>query len=145
VAEGDVRTGAVTVAKAQDSLHVIGWDEQTGLAELAQGWWPWAISTTVPHQYLRKTSAGWTAAAAPNVSKTAAPAIAIDQGMNTPPRLVVIDPDTKAKQVVYEPNSELFAKRRFAREEVVRWNTESGAAWVAGLYHAPHDALGNAS
>ena len=143
VAEVDVRTGAVTVVKAQDSLHVIGWDEQTGLAELAQGWWPWAISPTAPHQYLRKTSAGWTAAAAPNVSVTAAPAIAIDQGMNTPPRLVVIDPDTKAKQEFYEPNSGLFAKRRFAREEVVRWNTKSGAEWVAGLYLPPDHAPGN--
>jgi dipeptidyl aminopeptidase/acylaminoacyl peptidase len=54
--------------------------------------------------------------------------------MNTPPRLMAVDPSTQARHLVFDPNPGVMTSRRFAKETVLHWQTKAGAAWVGGIY-----------
>ncbi len=136
LAEVDVRTGAVTVIAPRDSLVALAWDQRTNTVELAPG------TVLRPNEtrrvYYQKTAQGWQEVPARQmVAAAPVPALVIDQGLNTPARLVAVDPRTNAHHVIYDPNPGLLSAHRFGREGVVHWKTKAGAAWVAGLYWPP--------
>ncbi len=135
VAEVDVRTGAVTIVARRDSLTVLSWDARSGLVALVPG--AYFRPNATARVYYRKTAAGWTAVPPGAVPPTHVPALVIDQGMNTPARLVTIDPTTSAPYVVYDPNPGLLTRKRFGRETVLHWTTKAHASWVGGLYWPP--------
>ncbi len=135
VAEVEVRTGNVTVIAHRDSLAALSWDPRTATVELAPG--EYATPSETRRVYYRKMAKGWTEVPASTRATAAAPAVVIDQGLNTPARLVAVDPKTKAHHVFYDPNPELLTAHRFGRETVVHWKTKAGAAWVGGVYWPP--------
>lgn len=137
VAEVDVSTGRITAIAPRDSLWVVGWDARSGLVELVHGWA--GVDAGAPHEFYRKTSTSWTPVPTRSVRR---PTLVIDQGMNVPPRLVVVDPATQAREVVYDPNPGLLSAHRFGREEVFHWTTRAGNHWMAGLYYPPDYAPG---
>ncbi len=141
LAEVDVHTGAVTVIAHRDSLSVLAWDPRDATVELVPG--AYMTPTETRRVFYRKTAKGWvevpaTTSAGTSASKTtAAPAVVIDQGLNTPARLVAVNPRTKARRVIYDPNPGLLTMYRFGREDVIHWKTKAGADWVGGLYWPP--------
>ncbi len=135
VAEVDVRTGRATIAVPRDSLSVMAWTARNATIELVPGQFLRPAETA--RVYYRRTPQGWASVPAPQAGKTAVPVLVVDQGMNTPPRLLAISPRTGARNVVYDPTPGLLSLHRFGPEEVVHWKTKSGASWVGGLYWPP--------
>ncbi len=140
VVEVDVHTGAVVLVTPRDSLIALGWDAATGVVELAPGEYEPAKAGTTTHLYYRREAEGWTSV--PARLAPAVPALVVDQGLNTPARLVALDPTTQARHVVYDPNPGLLTTHRFGREDVVHWTTKAGAVWVGGLYWPPDYVVG---
>jgi dipeptidyl aminopeptidase/acylaminoacyl peptidase len=137
VAEVDVHTGAVSVVVPRDSLVVQGWDRRTGIVELVPGLYPPAPTGNPTHLFSRKTPQGWRRTPAGVAAGAQGPAVRIDQGLNTPPRLVAVDPRTHDMHVVYDPTPGSLAAHRFGREEVLHWTTTTGETRVGGLYWPP--------
>ncbi len=137
LAEVNVRTGAVTVIARRDSLVALGWDAQTNTVALAPGQYSLSPSETA-RVYYQKRSAGWAFVSLREMPAAAAvPALVIEQGLNTPPRLVAVEAKTHTHHLVYDPNPALLAAHRFGREDVLHWRTKAGAARVGGLYWPP--------
>lgn len=135
VAEIDVHTGHVTVIVHRDSLEVLGWDPGTNTIDLVPGLWDTGRQDG-PHVYFRKGSGGWSDVAAGTRAWSAHIArtrVVIDEGMNTPPRLVAVDAVTHQRRIIFDPNPQ-FVDVRWAIEHVVTWRTPRGATWRAGLY-----------
>ena len=132
----DVETGAVSVISRQGSLTALGWDAANGALEVRaedQGS-PWQTRRL----YFHKTpSGGWVSRPGEVAASIDAPHLIIEDGLNTPPQLVTIDPRTQQRRVVYDPNPGLLVAHRFGRETVVHWQTKAGQAWVGGLYWPP--------
>ncbi len=133
LAEVNTQTGAVTVIARRDSLVALAWDARRAAVELAPG--RYESGTETRRVYYQKTRNGWIPGQAGRTATV--PALVLDQGMNTPPRLVAIDPRARVHHVVYDPNPSLLLAHWFAREEAVHWKTKAGAAWVGGLYRPP--------
>ncbi len=132
LAEVDVHTGAVTVIARRDSLRVLRWDPRTATVVLAPG--EDAGVSETRRVYYRKTEQGWMRETARRMVIAPIPTLVVDQGLNTPARLVSVDPRSKTRRVVYDPNPGLLTKYRFGREDVVHWKTKDGITWAGGLY-----------
>ncbi len=132
VAEIDVHTCVISVIAASgDSLNVVSWNPRSGTIELAGG----VSLNEMTRRYYMKTTAGWGVVSAEQAHvATPAPALIVDQGMNTPWRLVAVDLRTKARHVVYDPNPRLMTTYRLTHEDVIHWQTKTGAKWAGGLY-----------
>ena len=134
-AEIDLGTGAITVIAARDSLVIQRWDERTGIVDCAVAFNSWLVTGASEHVYYRKTTRGWQ-----KVSGRAAgtpPRFIIDQGLNTPPRLAVVDPTTHANHVVFDPNPGFPGAHRLGRVEVFHWTNKRGMELAGGLYYPP--------
>ncbi len=135
LAEVDVHTGAVTVIAPTDTLSVVSWDGRTGLLQLAPGL---AVNWSEARRVIyKKASAGWVPAPASSTRTPLTPPLIVDQGMNTPPRLVAVDPTTHGRHVVFDLNPKLLETHRFGREDVIHWKTKAGTPWFGGLYWPP--------
>lgn len=152
VIEVDLATHAVTVIAQRDSLRVLGWDAHSNQLELAP-----AEPDLAPGEsrrlYFRKTTSGWVRVPAEEAVHTASHLqFLVDDGMNTPPRLVAMDPSTGRRRVVVDPNPALSSQLAFAHEEIIHWQPSMvtsrpwGAAprsgWVGGLYYPRNYAPG---
>jgi len=137
VAEVDVHTGVVIVVVPRDSLIAHEWNPRTGIVELVPGLYEPARTGYTAPLFYKRTPRGWTPVPSKVAAATTVPALRIDQGLNTPPRLVAVDPATQTKHVVYDPNPSLLTLHRFGREEVVHWTTKAGDAQAGGLYWPP--------
>ncbi len=135
LAEIDVHSGAVTIIARQDSLTALAWDPHSATVQLAPGGYP--TPTEARRVYYRKTQQGWVLVSAGKMVTAPVPAFVIDRGLNTPDRLVAVNPRSNDRKVIYDPNPGLLTAHRFGREEAVHWKTRAGAAWVGGLYWPP--------
>jgi hypothetical protein len=139
-AEVDVRSGAITVIAARDSLIPQRWNPQTHILEFAIGSvWPGVDLPLEQRGFLlyRKTAHAWTQLSTAEAAATVGPRLRVDEGLNAPPRLVAVDPMTHRTRVAYDPNPGLLVAHRFAREEVFRWTSRDGGQRSAGLYWPP--------
>ncbi len=132
VAEVDAHTGTVTVIARQDSLVPLHWDPRTNTVVLSHGWYLRSLGSS-PVAF-RKTASGWSEIPVTAKSLLSVPPVVIDQDLNTPPRLMAIDPGTRRRHVVFDPNPSLLTAHRFAHEEVLHWRTRAGANWIGGLF-----------
>ncbi len=132
VAEVDLRTHRLTVIVHRDSLDVVAWDSATNTVDFVPGRYGTG-ALDGPRVRYRKTAAGWKEVR--GTKGASRPVLLVEQGLNQPPRLVALDPGTKRRAVVLEPNPQLAALR-LGREEIVRWRTKSGEERVGGLYYA---------
>jgi dipeptidyl aminopeptidase/acylaminoacyl peptidase len=131
-AEIDLRSGAIAVV-AGDSLIVQRWDALTGLVEFAQTSAWFDVTDGTPRVYVRKTQRGW----APVRATAFPPRFVIDEGPNTPPRLVAVDFGTRAMRVVLDPTPDLRTAGRLGRVEVFHWTSKLGKGFAGGLYYPP--------
>src|SRR5262249_50738103 len=84
--------------------------------------------------YYKKTAKGWIGVSGRTTMAAAAPTLSLDQGLNTPMKLVAVEPRSRERRVGYDPTPDLLTTRSLVDEDVGRWKTKAGAPWIAGLY-----------
>ena len=69
------------------------------------------------------------------------PDIVLDEGMNTPPRIVAVDPPTGRKSLLMDLNPQ-FQNLALARVEEITWKDSRGHELKGGLYWPPDYVAG---
>src|SRR5205807_860433 len=97
VAEIDVYTHAVTVITRRDSLRAVRWNAASNTVELAPGA-GLGFSNPAPTRLVRyrKTRGVWREVQS-SEPRAPEPILTVEQGMNTPPRLVAVTPVSGAQ------------------------------------------------
>lgn len=131
--EVDLASGAMTLVTALDEnqswTRVLFWDQTTNAITLEQ-----PQRTT-----FRKVAGSWV----PTPGENAPPILAIEQGLNIPPRVVATDPMTGRKATVFDPTPDLFAKQRFGAVTLLKeWDLGGGRKKYATLYWPPNYVRG---
>jgi len=127
-----------TVVKiTNQDLTPVRWDLQTNVVEfhLRQ---KWDETQSVPESiHYRKTGKTWQRLAAAPKEVTDLPAnILADQDLNMPPRIVVMDRETKQKTTLLDLNPQ-FAELAFGKVEEINWKDGTGNTVSGGLYFPP--------
>jgi len=139
IAEVDVSTHRLTVIAHRDSLDVVAWDSASNTVDFVPGRYGVGRLDGQRVRY-RKTAHGWTEIRGGRAPSR--PMLAVEQGLNLPPRLVALDRAAKRHAVVLDPNPQLAALR-LSHEEIVRWRSKSGQERVGGLYFPPDFVRGH--
>ena len=111
---------------SDEDLRLLSWDPKTGYIACDVGRIDSFNGKTTPKAYFRKSGETWSKASA--LEQTAAPPlpdIVLDEGMNTPPRIVAIDPPTSRKAVLMDLNPQ-FQNLALARVEEIAWKDSHG-------------------
>jgi len=127
---------------SQEDLRLLSWDPKTGYVACDVGRLDSLNGKTTPKTYFRKNGETWSKASAPE--QTAAPLlpdIVLDEGMNTPPHIVAIDPRTGRRSVLMDLNPQ-FQNLAFARVEEIAWKDSRGNEVKGGLYWPPDYVAG---
>lgn len=87
---------------------------------------------------VRKNSSGWKVAEIgwPTTESSYPLSITLDEGINSPPRLVANDQKTKKKVLLLDLNPE-FANLMFGHVELFRWNAKNNQPEEGNLYYPP--------
>jgi hypothetical protein len=83
--------------------------------------------------FLQKTGERWKKAQACDLREPR-PTFVVAQDMNTPPKIVEIEPQTHQKRVFFDPNPQ-FKELRFADVEEIEWQGTDGHNVRGGLYY----------
>jgi dipeptidyl aminopeptidase/acylaminoacyl peptidase len=125
-----------------EDLRLLGWDSKTGYVACDAGRLDSFNGKTTPKAYFRKIGETWSKASAPEQRDTPSlPDIVLDEGMNTPPRIVAIDPSTGRKSLLMDLNPQL-TNLALARVEEIAWKDSRGKEVKAGLYWPPDYVAG---
>jgi len=127
---------------SDEDLRLLKWDPKTGSVVCDVGRDDSLVGKTTPRAYFRKTGATWSKANGPE--QTAGPAlpdIFLDEGINTPPRMVAVDSSTGRKSQVMDLNPQ-FQNLAFARVEEITWKDSPGHEVKGGLYWPPDYVAG---
>jgi len=122
---------------SNEDVRLLSWDPKTGDIVCDVGQLDSINGETTPKAYFRKNGENWSRSAAPE--KTAAtplPDIILDEDMNTPPRMIAVDPASGRKSTVLDLNPQ-FQSIALARVEEITWKTRHGAEEKGGLYWPP--------
>ena len=122
---------------SDEDLRLLSWDPKTGYIACDVGRTDSFDGKTSPKAYFRKNGETWSKVSA--LEQTAAPPlpdIVLDEGMNTPPRIVAIDPATSRKTVLMDLNPQ-FQNLALARVEEIAWKDAHGLEVKGGLYWPP--------
>jgi hypothetical protein len=127
---------------SQDDLRLLNWDPKTGLIACDVGRIDSLKGQTTPKAYFRKSGETWSEANAPEqTAKLPRPDIVLDEGMNTPPRIVAVDPSTGQKSLLMDLNPQ-FLNLALGRVEEITWKDSSGTEVKGGLYWPPDYVAG---
>ena len=138
-AEVDVASGRLSVIAHRDSLDVVAWDSASNVVEFIPR--PYGGGPLDgPRIRYQKTVRGWREMKAP--PRASPPMLLVEEGLNQPPRLVVIDGASRRRATVFDLNPGLAALR-LGRVQVVHWITKSGDARFGGLYYPPDFVKGH--
>jgi len=135
VAEVNVASGKITEI-SHEGLRVAGWDEKSRTLALADG-------TGALRETYEETNSVWTRVKPAKHSKSGSDALQVrlEQDLNTPPRIFVLDSQTRRKKLLLDLNPQ-FDHIQFGKVEVVRWMATDGHEVVGGLYLPPNYAPG---
>jgi hypothetical protein len=130
------------VTISDEDLRLLRWDSKTGDVVCDAGRIDSLTGKTTPKVYFRKIGDMWFRANTPE--QTAAPPpleIVLDEGMNTPPHIVAVDPPTGRKSLLMDLNSQ-FQNLALARVEEIAWKDAHGVEVKGGLYWPPDFVAG---
>jgi hypothetical protein len=122
------------VKVSQDDVRLLNWDPRSGYLVCDMGRIDSLTGKTTPKAYFRKSGDLWSKASflgQPIVPSV--PDIVLDEGMNTPPRIVAVDAPTGRKSLVMDLNPQ-FQNLRLARVEECKWKDSWGNEVKGGLY-----------
>jgi dipeptidyl aminopeptidase/acylaminoacyl peptidase len=84
--------------------------------------------------YYRKSAGAWKQVTAPSSSsRDTLPEIYLDEDLNLPPRIMVMDPGTKKKTVLVDLDPQL-RNLALGQEQLIHWKTSDGRSMNGGLY-----------
>jgi hypothetical protein len=125
-----------------DVLRLLSWDSKTGDVTCDVGRLDSLNGKTTPKAYFRKSGETWSKeSVAEQTVATPLPDIVLDEGMNTPPRIVAIDPPTGRKSLLMDLNPQ-FQNLRLARVEEIAWKDSHDTEVKGGLYWPPDYVAG---
>lgn len=122
------------VKLSQDDLRLLNWDPKNGLVTCSVGRIDSLQGKDTAKVYFRKSGDDWSEVNAPELTAThPLPNIVLDEGMNTPPHIVAIDPSTGKKFILMDLNPQ-FENLALARVEEITWEDSHGNEVRGGLY-----------
>ena len=135
--EFEIPSRQITKISYED-LRLLNWDPKTGNVACDAGRIDSLNGKTTPKAYFRKSGeAAWSKASAPKqTGEPSLPDIVLDEGMNTPPHIVAIDPSSGRKSLLMNLNIQ-FQNLAFARVEEITWKDSRGIEVKGGLYWPP--------
>lgn len=134
--------GREFVKISQEDLRPLNWDPKTGVVACDIGRIDSLNGKTTPKAYFRKSGETWSRSSAPEQAATAPlPDITLDEGLNTPPHVVAVDPPTGRKSLLMDLNPQL-QNLALARVEEITWKDSHGIEVKGGLYWPPDYVAG---
>jgi hypothetical protein len=125
------------VKVSQDDLRLLNWDPKAGYLACDVGRIDSLNGKTTPKAYFRKSGETWSRSTARGQAGVPSlPDIILDEGMNTPPRIVAVDPPTGRKSILMDLNPQ-FQDLALARVEEITWKDSRGNEVKGGLYWPP--------
>jgi hypothetical protein len=116
-----------------DDLRLINWNWETGLIVCHVGRIASLSGKTTPQVYFGRGDETWFKASAPQQAVRLRPDIILVEDMNTPPRVVAIDPSTGGRSLLMDLNPRI-QDLALARVEEITWRDSRGDEVKGGLY-----------
>lgn len=136
VVEVSLPSRRITEITSQD-LRPVLWDARTNLVEFRAQSNSGSAAGTPERVYCRKAQGVWKRLeSGPSVASVARPEILVEQGLNEPPRIVAVDPESNRKNTFFDLNPQ-FRGLAFGKVEELQWIDDSGDSLNAGLYLPP--------
>ncbi len=127
-----VPSGEITMI-TDEELKLLNWDKTTHRLAFEEPGIAWYDSEPGSKVFFAKAGSKWGKINGEN-SKAAGPEIFLKEDMNTPPKIVAIDPLTHREAMLLDLNPQ-FAALRFGKVEEVMWNSSDGHVVKGGLYY----------
>jgi len=120
---------------SDEDLRLLSWDQTTGYLACDVGRTDSLYRGKItPKAYFRKNAGSWSRFSAGGQTKEqTAPEIVLDEGMNTPPRIVATDLASGRKSELMDLNPQ-FQNLSLARVEEIEWKDSEGNPLKGGLY-----------
>ncbi|HEY2976262.1 MAG TPA: hypothetical protein VGJ48_27350 [Pyrinomonadaceae bacterium] len=98
----------------------------------------WIRRDEASYQYAKNQRRKWERLASPDKR----PSVEIEQGPNTPPHVMAIDPRSKRASLVFDPNPGFLSRHRFGKTMLIEWTYGEGKKTAAKLYWPPDYVAG---
>jgi hypothetical protein len=130
------------VEVSHDDLRLISWNSTTGYVSCDVGRIDSLTGKSTSRVYFRKSAGAWIrSSVVEQMQGEAQPDIILDEGMNTPPHIVAIDPTTGRRSMLMDLNPQ-FKNLIFAPVQEITWKDSRGNRFKGGLYWPPAYILG---
>lgn len=106
------------------------WESSTNVATLIR-----QSADGMQRTFFKKQKNGWRAIEPPSTWRSPAE-VSLREGMNQPPRIVVLNPRTKQELTLLDLNPQ-FKNLKLARQEEIQWQASDGTHVRGGLYYPP--------
>ena len=127
---------------SQEDLRLLSWDSKTGDVTCDVGRIDSLNGKATPKAYFRKSGETWSRSSArEETGRPSLPDIILDEGMNTPPRILAVDPPSGRKSLLMDLNPQL-QNLVLARVEEITWKDSHGIEVKGGLYWPPDYVAG---
>jgi hypothetical protein len=131
-----------SVTVSREDLRLRSWNPQTGLIICDVGRIDSLAGKTTPKAYFQKDGDTWSeVSSAQQTDERLLPEIVLDEGMNTPPRILAVDSPTGRKPLLMDLNPQ-FQNLALARVEEITWKDSRGNKVKGGLYWPANYLLG---
>jgi len=122
---------------SDEDLKLVNWDSKSGYVVCDVGQFDSGEGKPTPKAYFRKSGETWSrSTTSEQAAATPLPDIVLDEGMNTPPHIVAVDPATGRKSMLMDLNPQ-FQNLALARVEEITWKDRHGREVTGGLYWPP--------
>lgn len=126
----------ITKITDQD-LEPLKWDARTGIVRFRVRPKSERPGVAPEMVYYRERGGAWKQLTAPAaVASGARPEVYLDEDLNVPPRIIVMNSRTKRKTLLPDLNPQ-FRNLDFGKERLIHWTSQRGAPLTGGLYYPP--------
>jgi hypothetical protein len=130
----EIKMPSREITKISDrDLRLVKWDPSTNTVVCEAGRLDSLTGKTTSKIYFRKNGDSWSQVDASEETDAIRPEIVLEEDLNTPPRIVALDPATGQKSPLMDLNPE-FGDLTFGKVEQVKWKDTLGNEVAGGLY-----------